>query len=170
MTDNKQKHLVIDLQKCDQCQSGNTSCTVACGYHDRPGVDDNGLSGLRERATFALVCRRCSSASCINACVFDALERGVDGVIERHNLRCISCKMCAHACPFGTIYTDMLSFYQVNCDLCLDQAETEPLCVSSCPHGALEFRALDPSETDVHVIDQNLAARATRWVRQEVTA
>ena len=165
MTDSKQKYLVIDLHKCDECES----CAVDCGYHDRLMANDNGLSGLRERATFALICRRCNSASCINACMFDALERGPEGVIKRHNLRCVSCKMCAHACPFGTIYTDMLSFYQVNCDLCLVQG-TEPPCVASCPHGALEFRVMDPSETDVHIIDQHLAARATNWVRQEITS
>lgn len=163
MTDSKQKFLVIDLYKCDRCES----CTVDCGYHDRLNADENGLSGLRERATFALICRRCNSASCINACMFDALERGSDDVIKRHNLRCVSCKMCAHACPFGTIYTDMLSFYQVNCDLCLEQ-DTQPQCVASCPHGALEFRELEPTEPDVHVVDQHLAARANRWVRQEV--
>ena len=163
MTDSKQKYLVIDLQKCDRCES----CTVDCGYHDRLETEENGLSGLRERATFALLCRRCNTASCITACMFDALERGPDGVIKRHNLRCVSCKMGAHACPFGTIYTDMLSFYQVNCDLCLEQA-TEPPCVARCANGALEFRMIEPSETAVHVIDQHLAARANRWLRQEV--
>ena len=166
MTDSKRKYLVIDLQKCDQCET----CKLSCGYHDRPKAEDHGMSGLRERATFALICRRCSIASCINACEFDALERGSNGVIKRHNLRCVSCKMCAHACPFGTIYTEMLSFYQVNCDLCLDQDDAEPLCVASCPLGALEFRVMDPSETDLHVIDGHLAARARRWVRQEVIA
>lgn len=164
MTDCSQKYLVIDLEKCDLCDS----CCVSCGYHDRPKAEDHGLSGLRERATFALICRRCSDASCINACVFDALERNEDGVIKRHNLRCVSCKMCAHACPFGTIYTDMLSFYQVNCDLCLDQNDTPPACITSCPQGALEFRAVDRAEVDVHVIDQYLAARGKRWIRQEL--
>ncbi len=163
MTDTSQIRLIIDLQKCDQCES----CNVSCGYHDRLHPEEHGMSGLRERATFALICRRCAKASCMDACVFDALERGEDGILQRHNLRCVSCKMCAHACPFGTIYTEMLAFYAVNCDLCLDLHETEPACVASCPHGALEFRPVDPLETDVHVIDQHLAARARRWVRQE---
>ena len=165
MTDSNHKRLIIDLQKCDQCES----CSVSCGYHDRAHPQEHGISGLRERATFALICRRCASASCIDACVFGALERDEDGIIQRHNLRCVSCKMCAHACPFGTIYTDTLTFYQVNCDLCLENSDSEPPCVSSCPHGALEFRLTDPSETDVYIIDPHLAARANRWVRQEVT-
>jgi Fe-S-cluster-containing hydrogenase component 2 len=170
MTERNHKYLVIDLQKCDECRSCNITCSISCDYHDKPGEENPGLSGLRERATFALVCRRCNSASCIKACVFDALERRPDGVIQRHNLRCVSCKMCAHACPFGTIYTDMLSFYQANCDLCLDQIDTQPPCVASCPNGALEFRMMDPAETDVHIVDQRLAARTLRWIRQEVSA
>lgn len=170
MTDSKHKYLVIDLQKCGQCPSCNVACSVACGLpYDRPPTQEHGLSGLRERATFALVCRRCTSASCIEACVFNALERGADGVIHRHNLRCVSCKMCAHACPFGTIYTDMLTFYQLSCDPCLAQTVTQPACVASCPLGALEFRVLDATETDVHVVDQHLAARAKRWNRQELS-
>ncbi len=131
MTDSHHKYLVIDLQKCDQCES----CSVVCAYHDSPDAEVHGVSVLRERATFALVCRRCTIASCINACVFDALERGPGGVIQRHNLRCVSCKMCAHACPFGTIYTDMLSFYQVNCDLCLEQDDTTTILCNQLSAG-----------------------------------
>ena len=125
---------------------------------------------MRQRATFAVICRRCASASCIDACAFDALERGEDDILQRHNMRCVSCKMCAHACPFGTIYTDMLPFYDVNCDACLETCDTEPLCVASCPHGALEFRDTDPSEMDIHIVDQHLAARAKGWIRREVTS
>ena len=166
MTETRRKRLIIDLNKCDQCES----CSVSCGYHDRAHMEEHGIAGLRARATFALICRRCANASCIEACVFDALERGQDGIIQRHNLRCVSCKMCAHACPFGTIYTDTLTFYQVNCDACLEHIEQEPACVSSCARGALEFRFTDPAETDVYIIDPQLAARANRWLRQEVTS
>ena len=166
MTDTSHMRLIIDLQKCDQCES----CSVDCGYHDRLHTQEHGMCGLRERATFAIICRRCALASCIEACVFDALERPQDGILQRHNLRCVSCKMCAHACPFGTIYTDMLAFYQVNCDQCLENNACQPPCVASCPHGALQYRPVDPSETDVYIIDSHLAALGKRWLRQELTA
>jgi Fe-S-cluster-containing dehydrogenase component len=166
MTDTSHKRLIIDLHKCDQCES----CNVICGYYNRPQAEEHGIPGLRERAAFALVCRRCSHASCIEACVFDALERGEGGILERHNMRCVSCKMCAHACPFGTIYPELLSFYVVNCDACLGFMDSEPPCVASCSRGALEFRQLDSSEPDVHVIDLHLAARTKRWIRREATA
>ena len=163
MTDSNHKRLIIDLEKCDLCES----CSVSCEYQARP--QDNGISGLRERAAFALICRRCSTASCVEACEFDELQRDREGKLRRHNMRCVSCKMCAHACPFGTIYTEMLTFYTVNCDACLERPDHEPACVASCPHGALEYRLADPAEPDVHVVDAHLAARARRWIRQEVS-
>jgi len=166
MTDANQKRLIIDLQTCDSCES----CSVSCGYYERPRTGENGLSSLHLRAAFAVICRRCTIASCIDACVFDALERDEDGIVQHHNLRCVSCKMCAFACPFGTIYTDMLPFYEVNCEICLGRNDTEPPCVDSCPHGALEYRLVETSETDVHIVDQCLAVRAERWLKQEVAS
>ena len=108
------KRLIIDLAKCDQCES----CGVSCGFHDCRPDNAEGQVGpmlsLREKVTFELVCRRCQSASCILACPFDALEKTDDGVIKRHNLRCVSCKSCAIACPFGTIYPELLPFYSMS--------------------------------------------------------
>jgi Fe-S-cluster-containing hydrogenase component 2 len=166
MTEANQKRLIIDLQQCDQCES----CGVVCDYYNRPHDQDHGMTGLRERATFALICRRCEYASCVEACPLDAIERQGDNIIKRYNLRCVSCKLCAHACPFGTIYTDMLPFYDSRCDACPGRNESTPPCVDSCTRGALEYRVPGKEETDVHVIDEHLAARATRWMKQEVTA
>jgi Fe-S-cluster-containing hydrogenase component 2 len=159
MTEVLHKKLVIDLDACDLCYASEGDCAVECA----------GLTGVREQATFALVCRRCEHASCIVACPFNALERMQDGgVIKRHNLRCVSCKLCAQACPFGTIYPEMLPFYQVLCDGCGGAAEKA--CVASCRRGALEYREVDPQEPGVHIIDQYLAARVTPWVKREAGA
>ncbi len=147
MTDNPHKRLVIDLAKCERCGESATGCDVP---------------GLRERATFALICRRCVLASCIIACPFNALERqDSGGVIKRHNLRCVSCKLCALACPFGTIYDELLPFYES------PPQEQESYCLAGCPEGALEYRVVDPCEQDVHIIDDQLAARARVWTRLE---
>lgn len=159
--------LVIDLAACDRCEG----CGVVCGpaYGDGAGA----MLSLREHATFELVCRRCAHASCIVACPFDALERSdAGGVIKRHNLRCVSCKSCALACPFGTIYSELLPFYSLDyasaCRACM--GETPPSCVATCKHGALEYRLVRADEPDVHVVDEFLAARVRKWVRQEPDA
>ena len=157
------RRLVIDLDNCDQCDR----CGVTCKYFYRPLAEDNGIIGLRERATFEVICRRCEEPSCVQACVFNALERQADGVLKRHNLRCVSCKLCAHACPFGTIYPDMLPFYVTPCDGCLEGGDTEPPCVQSCSRGALAYRDVDPDEPRLHILDEHLAARSLKWIKRE---
>ena len=160
----ERKRLVIDLAACDRCEGCGVVCGPACG--DGAGA----MLSLRERATFELVCRRCAHASCIVACPFDALGRDdAGGVIKRHNLRCVSCKSCALACPFGTIYSELLPFYSVDyasaCTVCM--GETPPSCVATCRHGALEYRVVGADEPDVHIVDEFLAARVRKWVRHE---
>ena len=157
------KRLVIDLELCQQCGD----CGLQCGYFYRAQPTDSGVPGLRERATFMLICRRCEAPSCVEACTFDALERRPDGVLERHGLRCVSCGLCVQACPFGTIRPDMVAFYLAPCDYCLNHGASVPPCVASCVHGAIEFREVDPDEPDTHILDAHLAARAQAWVKHE---
>ncbi len=172
MTETGNKRLIIDLEKCDHCDH----CGVVCDYYYKPHADDHGMLGLREKAAFALICRRCEQASCVLACPFNALERETDGpdrgVIKRYNLRCVSCKSCALACPFGTIYNEMLPFYETPCDHCLDRLDSAPPCVASCSQGALEYRLVDASEKDIKILDAHLAARvsprARQWNKNEV--
>ncbi len=157
------KRLVIDLDRCDQCDR----CGVVCSYFYRPQSKDHGVLALRERATFELICRRCEEASCVDACLFNALERQSDGVLKRHNLRCVSCKLCVHACPFGTIYPDMVPFYVTPCDYCLGAGESEPPCARSCGRGALAYREVDPEEPRLHILDDHLAALSAKWIKRE---
>ncbi len=182
MTEHDRQYLVIDLALCDHCHTPGHVCQVDCSYFDRPD-DPEGNCGamlaLREKATFELVCRRCEHASCIVACPFDALEKTNDGIIKRHNLRCVSCKSCAIACPFGTIYGQLLPFYNVSyeasCRMCLESlgaaAEEDspkpapPVCVGSCKEGAIEWRAVSDDDADVYIIDEVLAVRASGRAR-----
>ncbi len=157
------KRLVIDLDRCDQCDR----CGVVCSYFYRPQSKDHGILALRERATFDLICRRCEEPSCVDACLFNALERQSDGVLKRHNLRCVSCKLCVHACPFGTIYPDMVPFYVTPCDYCLGAGESEPPCARSCGRGALAYREVDPEEPRLHVLDDRLAVLSAKWIKRE---
>jgi Fe-S-cluster-containing hydrogenase component 2 len=87
------------------------------------------------------------------------------GIIKRHNLRCVSCKLCAQACPFGTIYPEMLPFYAVRCDGCAGRGEKS--CVAGCRQGAIEYRLVEPDEEGVHIVDEYLAARVEKWVKRE---
>ena len=157
------KRIVLNLKKCQECEG----CTVDCGYFYLPPGADSPMRTLKERATFMVICRRCEHASCTAACPFDALERQPDGVIKRYNLRCVSCKLCTQACPFGTIYPDMVGFYTSPCDYCLAE-EGQPPCVSGCLHDAVSYREADPAEPNLHLIDDHLAVIADKWEKEQV--
>ncbi len=167
------RRLIIDLAKCDHCRSPR--CAAGCDYYDR-SEGEHAMLALREQATFEVLCRRCTHASCILACPFEALVRTDDGIVKRHNLRCVSCKSCAIACPFGTIYMELVPFYSLSyessCHACLASADDRaPICAASCPEGALEYREVAADEEGIHLVDDRLAARlsatARAWSKEE---
>ena len=153
--------LLINLDICSECPG----CVVGCSYYYH--LDNRGIDRLRELATYSLVCRHCEEGTCVQACPVEALERGDDGVLIRHTMRCIGCKSCAHACPFGTIYTELLPYTLSGCDFCLDRADAEaPLCVRTCPYGALDYRETEEDIAGgIYHVGEHLAVVSHHWMR-----
>jgi Fe-S-cluster-containing dehydrogenase component len=52
------------------------------------------------------------------------------------------------ACPFGTIYTDLIPFPSSVCDVCKGrlQANEKPLCVKTCGDDSIDYREIDPKK------------------------
>ncbi|MFW6180591.1 MAG: 4Fe-4S dicluster domain-containing protein, partial [Spirochaetota bacterium] len=115
--------LFVDL---DLCASGECeSCVIRCSYFYHPV--NNGILSVAELAAYYLVCRRCEEPHCVNACPVEALEQQdeKEKLLIRHNMRCISCKSCSHACPYGTIYPENVPCLVHACDFCLDRRDRE---------------------------------------------
>jgi len=152
--------LLLDLDVCggQQC----ASCVVHCENLSHP--KNNGITDLREQATFAYYCRSCNDQACVAACPVDALEKNENDVITRANLRCIGCESCVMACPFGTIYTDFIPFLGSRCNLCEDRNH-EPSCVSTCPHDALKYvpKGHEPQGEKWHELRDGLLVHVSSW-------
>lgn len=98
--------MVIDLQKCVGCDS----CTVACKVENRtpPGVSYN-VVVEEEVGTFPNVrriniprpCMQCDVPACVTVCPVNATYKGDDGVVVIDADRCIGCRYCITACPYG---------------------------------------------------------------------
>jgi len=164
--------LYIDL---DACATGECKkCEIKCSYfYHTEGPGNNGILSVAELATYALVCRKCEEPHCVNACPKEALEQDKekDKLLVRHNMRCISCKSCSHACPYGTIYPELVPFLISNCDLCLDRRHenNEPLCIKSCPYGALSLKKGDIElGENTFLVGDNLIVHSTHWDRERV--
>lgn len=163
------KRLLIDVPAL--LASGASAERIECEYlYHR--VNPGALS-LLEVAEFASTCRHCREAFCVLACPKEALERLPSGVIKRHNMRCVGCKSCVLACPFGTIFPEVIAYVTTHCDLCLDQLAEDPgyvpLCARTAPPGTFvmsEIAAEDPAG-HLHFVGEHIAVRAPSWRSKE---
>jgi len=149
------KCLLLDLEKCDSCPE----CVVKCSYIFHP--QNNGITSIRELATFAVVCHRCEEAPCVNACYHKALKKDDAGILKRSSMLCTSCKTCSIACPFGVIFTDVLSYLGSKCDYCISK---DPGCVSSCPKQALVVKEIEKEsiEENIYLVSDSFAVTHTK--------
>jgi len=146
--------LVIDLAKSKPQSESN----VRCSYKHHPG--NKGFDSLMEMIRFALICRRCEAAPCITACPRDALEKvqtaeNDAGILKRANMLCTGCGTCAIACPFGTVYTDLVPFPSSVCDVCRARLAPgeKPLCVQTCEDGSIDYREVTVEGDFVEVFE-----------------
>lgn len=154
------RFIVADANKCIGCKT----CEIACVMSH---TNDIGMSAdsfhpcLRVikgmTITVPVMCRQCDNAPCANACPTDAIIRKGNS-IQVIQERCIGCKTCVIACPFGAmkVVTTELEFDQekgseiyqtqaLKCDLCIDNPNG-PACIAVCPTQTLtlvEPRTID---------------------------
>ncbi|MCD6521245.1 4Fe-4S binding protein [Candidatus Calescamantes bacterium] len=153
------KKLFIDMDICEECPE----CVVKCDYYYHPS--NNGILHLRELISFALYCRRCEEAPCINSCPRDALYKDDEKMVRRNTYLCISCYSCMSACPFGTIYRETTPYLTYNCDYCIDRSDgNPPVCVSSCPHNALQWKEGEENEKEeIFQLGERVLVHIRRW-------
>ncbi len=156
------KKLIIDLDLYAEHKDRDFGCSYF--YHS----DNKGVRSLLELATYAIICRKCELEPCVAACPNEALEKNDDKILVRYNMRCTSCKSCSHACPFGTIYTEMMTYLMPRCDLCLDRLTEgeEPACLKGSPEGVLKYGDFKEDEkSGIYAVAKNILVKAEHWER-----
>jgi len=104
--------------------------------------------GGRFQWVFAkLQCMHCEHPACVEACIVGALEKRPDGPVTYDDRKCIGCRYCQVACPFGipSFEWDKRMPWIRKCTFCADRqgGGLKPACISTCPTGALEFGERD---------------------------
>lgn len=129
--------LVIHPDRCTGCHSCELACSLEHEGEFRTKASRiHVYSWEREGFSVPLMCQQCHDAACTTVCMPKALTRNaVTGQVDLDHAKCIGCKMCVQACPFGTISWDFASAAILKCDTC----DNDPACVRICPSHALEW-------------------------------
>jgi Fe-S-cluster-containing dehydrogenase component len=164
------KKLFIDIPAF--MKTGASADSIECEYLFHQD-NNNGALNLLEAAQFAVYCRQCKDAFCVSACPKDALEHLDNGTIKRYNMRCVGCKSCVLACPFGTIIPEVMNYITSKCDYCLNQIEEygnyNPVCVLTSPAGSLSIKEMEKEDADNNIFfaGEHLAVKNHNWRKKE---
>ena len=91
--------------------------------------------------SFALQCRHCDDAPCIESCMTGAMHRDpATGAVLCDSEKCVGCWMCIMTCPVGAVNRgaeNARNQVASKCDLCM--GADMPACVANCPNEAIIF-------------------------------
>jgi anaerobic carbon-monoxide dehydrogenase iron sulfur subunit len=104
----------------------------------RPLVDSGIVFEEQGYTTFALQCRHCPDAPCVEACLTSAMYKDKKGAVLHNKDKCVGCWMCIMVCPFGVIKPDLANKKVASkCDNC--EGRDTPACVEHCPNEAIKL-------------------------------
>ena len=100
--------MLIDLAKCDGCGKCTEGCTKE--HFVPPGQEWIKVFKVKDElgAEYWLPrpCMQCENAPCLKVCPVGATFRRDDGVVFVDHDRCIGCRYCVVACPYGARTSD----------------------------------------------------------------
>jgi len=117
--------MVIDLDKCVACQG----CSIACRFENNTSVvtpeqarlgramrwndvfpvpvnptEETGEYPNVKNQYITRPCQHCDNPPCIKVCPVQATYRDEAGLVRQNYARCIGCRFCTVACPYGVRY------------------------------------------------------------------
>ena len=188
--------MVVDPSKCLK-KEGCTDCIGACHKaHNVPMIHDalhevkwiwtepfeNAFLSQESAYTEAALkdkpvlvfCNHCDNPPCVRVCPTQATWRREDGIVMMDWHRCIGCRYCVAACPYGSrsfnwfdprpyipeVTTDFPTRTKgvvEKCTFCAERLAKgqPPACVVACPEKALVFGNLADSQSEVRQLLQS---------------
>jgi Fe-S-cluster-containing dehydrogenase component len=193
--------MVVDAGKCLK-KEGCDLCILACNRsHNVPEISDPrhevkwiwkerfkdafvseqseyANSMFREKP-FVVFCNHCDRPPCVRVCPTQATWRREDGIVMMDWHRCIGCRYCMAACPYGsrsfnwvdprphikklsTEFPTRTKGVVEKCTFCEERLAQGklPACVEACEPKALVFGDLeDPASAARRALDSNFTIR-----------
>jgi Fe-S-cluster-containing dehydrogenase component len=183
--------MVIDLEKCS-LEEGCTKCIDACHLcHNVPKIDNRAheikwiwkdefkhafpsahseyLAKKIDSLPALLLCNHCDDPPCVRVCPTKATwKREEDGIVMMDWHRCIGCRYCMAACPYGSRSFNWIDPREYiteedpdfptrtkgvveKCTFCDSRLANGklPACVEACPQNAMFFGDLDDAGSEI---------------------
>ena len=165
----KRYGMVIDLRRCYGCHACSVSCKSE--HNIRLGVFRSYVNQVEvahgqsiRRSFVPRLCNHCDRPPCVKVCPVEATYKREDGVVMIRKERCIGCRYCMAACPYGarsfkwTRGEEQSMDWPSNrygvvdkCDLCVHRIDSGvmPSCVNTCPAKARIFGDMHDPNSEV---------------------
>ncbi len=132
--------IVVDLDRCIGCFSCEISCKaendIPLGEQWNKVIIEGPFGKFPNIEEYWLptMCQQCTDAPCVDVCPTGASYRDENGTVLINKEKCIGCKYCMMACPYGVRSWNKQEKVVEKCTLCpqLTNAGFEPACVANC--------------------------------------
>ncbi len=154
--------MLIDLTRCIGCGSCVAACKLQNDLEWRRGQPALGPEAELASANWTVVttiersrgtdgavryvkrqCLHCLEPACASACPVRALRKDPLGPVTYDVNKCIGCRYCLMACPFGvpTFEWDRPVSWVSKCSLCFERVSRDgaTACAAACPTGTIRF-------------------------------
>lgn len=144
----------FDSSSCSGCKACQAACKdrhgLAAGVLWRRVYEVTGGGWQRRDGAWvadvyaynvSLACNHCERPICTEVCPAAAITKREDGIVLLDSKRCVGCRYCQWACPYGAPQYDEAAGTVSKCTFCVEQVERglPPACVAACPMRALDF-------------------------------
>ncbi len=147
-------------------------------HHAFPGKENKYLNEEVAHRPFLVLCNHCENPPCVRACPTQATFQREDGIVLMDFHRCIGCRFCMAACPYGSRSFNFLDprpkIPEINkkfptrmkgvvekCNLCAERLAEglQPACVEASG-GAIMAGDLNDPESEVRkILNENYTIR-----------
>ena len=167
------KTMFIDPSRCIGCRACEAACRECDSHKGESMIMVDFVDRGASVATQPTVCMHCEDpvAPCAQVCPALAILVTPDGVVQQADpSRCIGCRNCVYACPFGVPKFDIEARLMKKCNLCYDRTADglRPWCAQACPTQAIWYGTFEEFMNEREGKPVNVTSFGTQSVRTKV--
>ena len=160
------KAILTDVTRCIGCEECVEACRRVNGLgeerpyrwirtEDRLSADRFTTIVRKDGYFIRKQCRHCLEPACASACPVGALHKTPEGPVVYDSEKCLGCRYCMMACPFGIPRYSWYSPvpYVRKCTMCYEtriRKGLQPACTEACPVQATIFGERDELLKEAH--------------------